>query len=62
MNTIEIPEKNLFLELPQSLGECSSEQYKEVAYYLYQMNTKAIDFHQFKVLCLYKLLGLKYTK
>ncbi len=62
MHTLEIPEKGITLELPESLGECNRQQYVDVAFYLYQMANKEIDFHQFKMLSLYKLLGLEYVK
>lgn len=62
MHTIEIPELNEVLQLPQSLGECNEQQYKDMANYLFQLNNQQIDFYQFKLLSLYKLLGLSYTK
>lgn len=62
MITIEIPEKKRVLHLPQSLAECNTQQYIDVCFYLNELNKGAINYEEFKLLCLYKLLRLTYTK
>jgi hypothetical protein len=62
MLTLEIPEKNIKLQMPESLAECTQKQYVDVCFFLLNYQSQIIDFEQLKVMCVYKLLGLKYTK
>lgn len=62
MVSVEIPEKKIKIEFPESLKECNQKQYIDISYFLYQLNSRQIDFNEFKLLSIYKLLGLSYTK
>lgn len=62
MISLEIPEKNVKIEFPESLKECTQVQYTHISYFLYLLNSRKIDFNEFKLLSIYKLLGLIYTK
>ncbi|OBQ56110.1 hypothetical protein JJL45_05145 [Tamlana sp. s12] len=62
MNTLEFPERNLNMYLPEDLSECDTRQYIEVSSLMFKYNEKEINFDAFKSLALYKLLNLKLTK
>ncbi len=56
MITLDIPQANRTLYLPEDLSECDSDQYKEVCELIYQYNTGEIIYNTFRVQAFSKLL------
>lgn len=59
---IEIPETNRTLYVPKELAHCNEREYILMCDLLWQWNSKQINFEEFKILSVYKLLNLKPTK
>ena len=62
MITINIPERNKTLYLPENLEECDTRQYIEMCALIYRYNKKEIDLETFKVQAIYQLLNLEPTE
>lgn len=62
MITIEIPERNKTLYLPENLAECDSSQYIDMAELIHRYNNKEILLNTFKIQAIYKLLNLQPTE
>ncbi|MFB9055079.1 hypothetical protein ACFFVB_18505 [Formosa undariae] len=62
MITLDIPERNLNMYLPECLAECDSEQYINMCNLIAKYNAHKIDLEAFKIKAVYKLLNLKPTK
>ena len=62
MITLEIPETNRTLYLPEDLRECDTKQYTDVCGLIYKFNTGKLNYDAFRVQALYKLLNLTPTK
>lgn len=61
MITLEIPETNRYLKLPEELAECNSRQYAEACLLIYRHQQQEISYEDFRVQMIYKLLDLKKT-
>ncbi|WP_395058215.1 hypothetical protein [Flavobacterium sp.] len=59
MHIIEFPELKLTKYLPTDLSECDSRQYIEMSALIFYFQTGIVDYEQFKVHALYKLLEMK---
>jgi hypothetical protein len=62
MHTIEIPEKNRRLYMPENLSQCDSDQYLDMCELLYRYQCGQLPFDSLKVQAVYRLLNLKPTK
>lgn len=62
MHTLEIPEIKRTFNIPSHLGECEDEDYANVCELLYQYNHQQIDYFQFRVAAMYRLLNMKVSK
>lgn len=58
MITIEIPERNHTLYLPEYLEECDASQYIDMSDLIHRYNSQKITYDDFKVQAIYKLLNL----
>lgn len=59
MHTIEIPEEGIVRYLPSDLSECSPQQYMDMSELIFLYQSGQLDYNQFKVHAVYKLLQLK---
>lgn len=59
---IEIPERNLMLYLPLSLDKLDEQQYIDFFRLMFQLENQKLEYHEFAILVIYKLLGLKKGK
>jgi hypothetical protein len=57
-HSIEIPEKGIIKYVPKELAYCNPQQFKDVAQLLYNWQAGKIDYHDFRVQAVYKLLNL----
>lgn len=62
MIIIDVPEKNKTLFFPEELAECDYHQFADMAKLIYQFNSGEITYHDFKILSVYSLLGLRVSK
>lgn len=61
MHTIEIPEKGIFRSFPSKVEELSTDEYVFFIEHLLKFESGDYTFSEFKLLLLYKLLGIKYS-
>lgn len=59
MHVIKIPEKKIVKYLPEDLSECDSVQYIEICYLILLYQSGKINYEDFRVHALYKLLEMK---
>jgi len=62
MITLEIPESNRLLYLPEDLKECDSRQYAEASHLIYRYRKEEITYEDFRIEMIYKLLELQKGK
>lgn len=62
MITIELPHTKRRLYLPENLGECTDQQYAEACYLIYKYQHGLLEYPDFRVEMIYKLLNLKKGK
>lgn len=60
MISIEIPDKNKFLYLPEELAECDEKQFLDMSKLLLWLSTGIVTYESFRVLAVYALLGMKW--
>ena len=60
MISIEIPQENKFLYLPEELAECDGRQFLDMSKLIYWLGLGAITYESFRTLAVYALLGLKW--
>jgi len=62
MITLELPQTKRRLYLPESLAECTDQQYADACYLIYQYQHGTLSYYDFRVEMIYKLLNLKKGK
>ncbi|WP_372744274.1 hypothetical protein [Lutibacter sp.] len=58
MHTVEIPDKNIKIYVPEHLGECSAEQYINMCNLAFKFITNQINYTEFKTHGIYYLLNM----
>jgi hypothetical protein len=59
MHLIEFPSLNIKRYVPRELADCDSRQYIEMAALIYYFQSGQIDYEEFRVHAIYKLLDMK---
>ena len=62
MHTLEFPENNSTLYIPSDLSECDSRQYIEMCALIFRMQNQEVNYEEFRVQAVYKLLNMIPTK
>lgn len=62
MHTIQIPEINKTLYLPENLAECDQQQFIDMSQLIVLHQTSELDYEDMRVQAVYKLLNLKRVK
>lgn len=59
---IEIPHKGIIRYIPKELAYCNNQEFRDVAWLLYQWQSGSISYHDFRAQAIYRLLNLKSGK
>lgn len=62
MITLEIPDRNLRMYLPEELSECDKNQYVAMSDLIYKYNKGKLDYEAFRIQAIYRLLNMKPVK
>lgn len=62
MHTIELPDAKITKYIPADLSECNSAEYIDMCELIFRYHNQEIDYNQFRVHAVYKLMNLKKAK
>jgi hypothetical protein len=62
MHLIELPDAKIKRYFPSDLSECDSEQYMDMCELVFRFQNQEINYDEFKVQAVYKLMGMKPSK
>ena len=62
MHTIELPDAKITRYIPADLSECNSAEYIDMCELIFRYHNQEIDYNQFRVHAVYKLMNLKKGK
>jgi len=62
MRTVEIPDLNLTYNIPETLGECSKEEYLSISYLIFMYLNGSVSYEEFRIHAITKLMNIKVSE